>query len=320
MAKDPQKNDQILAKAIAGHLEAAREAAKEGQRRRPLSSDGPLYDRAMSNLDAAESDLLLLAPPEYVVGEIPSLLSKVQRYLKPGDPRRQELERIAQKHGAKDSEHPLRGEERGRIVSAVRGADSEAGRVRRSVDTFRNIVVATTLVMTVLAAGIAVMGFFTPTTIPLCFLPEKSGQTLVVCPTAQSTLGATAQPGLAARDINNAIMRTVARQDLFIVELIGLAAASVAAANAIRVLRSSPDPWRLSVALVALKLPIGALTAFLGVLLMRGQFVPGLGALDTSGQILAWAAVFGYAQGLFTRLVDQQAYSVLDPARDADSN
>jgi hypothetical protein len=51
---------------------------------------------------------------------------------------------------------------------------------------------------------------------------------------------------------------------------------------------------------------------------MRGQFVPGLSALDTSAQILAWALVFGYAQQLFTRLVDQQAHSVLDSVRGAD--
>jgi hypothetical protein len=48
---------------------------------------------------------------------------------------------------------------------------------------------------------------------------------------------------------------------------------------------------------------------------MRGQFVPGLSALDTSAQILAWALVFGYAQQLFTRFVDQQAHSVLDNVR-----
>jgi hypothetical protein len=50
---------------------------------------------------------------------------------------------------------------------------------------------------------------------------------------------------------------------------------------------------------------------------MQGQFVPGLGALDTPGQILAWAAVFGYAQQLFTRYVDQQADTLLDPLRGA---
>ena len=39
-------------------------------------------------------------------------------------------------------------------------------------------------------------------------------------------------------------------------------------------------------------------------------------ALDTSAQILAWALVFGYAQQLFTRLVDQKAHSVLNTVRE----
>ena len=47
------------------------------------------------------------------------------------------------------------------------------------------------------------------------------------------------------------------------------------------------------------------------LLLMRGQFVPGLSNLDTSAQIVAWAVVFGYAQQLFTRLVDERGQAVL---------
>jgi hypothetical protein len=63
-----------------------------------------------------------------------------------------------------------------------------------------------------------------------------------------------------------------------------------------------------------LKLPTGALTAALGLLLMRGEFVAGLTALDSPAQIIAWAIVFGSSQQLFTRLVDQRGQSVLDSA------
>ena len=93
---------------------------------------------------------------------------------------------------------------------------------------------------------------------------------------------------------------------------------AVATAAAIRRIKGSSERYGLPVALAALKLPTGAITAFLGLLLMRGQFVPGLTALDTSAQILAWALVFGYAQQLFTRLVDQQGQTVLDGVRGAD--
>jgi hypothetical protein len=163
------------------------------------------------------------------------------------------------------------------------------------------------------------LGLVSPTTVPLCFEPEKSGQTVVVCPTAQSALLPTGQQaGPVAPDVDDAVKQTAGPWDLFTVEVIGLIAAAVAAAVAIRGIRGSSEPYGLPVALAALKLPTGAVTAFLGLLLMRGQFVPGLSALDTSAQILAWALVFGYAQQLFTRLVDQQAHTVLDTVRGAD--
>ncbi len=66
-------------------------------------------------------------------------------------------------------------------------------------------------------------------------------------------------------------------------------------------IRGTSTPYSLPVALALLKLPTGALTALLGLLLMRGNFVPGLSALDSSAQIIAWAIVFGYAQQLLTR-------------------
>jgi hypothetical protein len=323
-----------LAAAIQEHLAAAREAAEDKRGRLSLTRNGSLLERAISNLDAAEADILQVAPPEYVLGQMPGLLNHVQRHLHQSDPRRVEFERIAQRLGVKDPDHQLAQispeqtleekkrrvtEDCNKIVSAVRGASSAALREQLRVRSFRNVVVATALFMTLLAVGVAVMGFLNPTMIPLCFEPEKSGQTVVVCPTAQSSLLPTGdQAGPAAPDVDDAVRRTAAPVDLFVVEAIGLAAAAVAAAAAIRGIRGSSEPYGLPVALAALKLPSGAMTAVLGLLLMRGQFVPGLTALDTSAQILAWALLFGYGQQLFTRLVDQQAHTVLDSVRGAD--
>jgi hypothetical protein len=118
--------------------------------------------------------------------------------------------------------------------------------------------------------------------------------------------------------VDDQVRETVTPYDLFVVELVGLSAAAIAGAAAIRGIRGSSERYGLPVAMAALKLPTGALTAVLGVLLMRGQFVPGLSALDTSAQIIAWALVFGYAQQAFTRLVDRQGQSVLDSVRDVD--
>lgn len=103
--------------------------------------------------------------------------------------------------------------------------------------------------------------------------------------------------------------------DVPLVLLIGLLAGAVAAAASLRNNRGTALPFKVPVALALLKLPAGALTAFLGIELMRGGFVPGLSALDSSAQIVAWAIVFGSSQQLLTRLVDRQGETVIDAVR-----
>ena len=339
--RDTQENDEVLAKAIDCHLAAARQAARvdplDPHRRLRIFRNGPLIERARSNLDAAEAHLLTLAPDSYILGQMPCLLNHVQCHLPPADARRQEFERIARKLGIKDPDHPLLQkdpdsspaamkatvkDERRKIVNIVRGASSAGLREHIRLRSFRNTVVITAMLMAVLAIGVAVTGFFSPTLIPMCFAPQEAGKVTVVCPTAQSEpfvpTGEQKQPGVPTRDIDAVVEDTAKRRDLIVVELVGLTAAAIATAAAIRRIKGSSERYGLPVALAALKLPTGALTAFLGLLLMRGQFVPGLSALDTSAQILAWALVFGYAQQLFTRLVDQQGQTVLDNVRGAD--
>jgi hypothetical protein len=382
MAEDSRKtdesrqNDAILADAICIHLEAARQAAKRAKldpsKWFRIPRGGPLIERAKSNLDAAEALLLNIAPAGYVLGQMPCLLRHVRCHLPPSDPARQEFERIAQRLGIKDPDHPLLQKtpvikgpkhpllrkvlgiknpdhplpqnaedqdlaeqkrivevERGKIVTTVRAASSAGLREQIRLRSFRNVVVVTAGLMTLLAIGVALTGFFWRTLVPLCFAPEEAGITTVVCPTAQSEPfipegqqqqgdGGQQQDNVEVEDIDNVTERTAKPADLMVVELVGLTAAAIAAAAAIRRIKGSSERYGLPVALAALKLPTGAITAFLGLLLMRGQFVPGLTALDTSAQILAWALVFGYAQQLFTRFVDQQGQTVLDNIRGAD--
>jgi hypothetical protein len=322
---DPRLREHPLARAVMGHLNSARTAAHKGAGRWALLS-GSLIERARSNIDAAEASLLRLSPPHFLRGQMPNLLHHVQRHLDPADPRRLEFERIAARlqinqapagdAPAPPPESELSEDDRSRIIGAVRAASSESLREQQRVRSFRNVLMLTAAAMSVIAAGFAVIGFVAPQTVPLCFHLEQSGGTVIVCPTDQSELPFTnggAGPTTAA--IDAAIRNTAQRQDLLVVEVIGLAAAAVSAAAALRVLRGSSEPYGLPVALALLKLPLGAMTALLGLLLMRGQFVPGLSALDTSAQIIAWALVFGYAQQLFTQLIDRQANTVLGGVR-----
>jgi hypothetical protein len=219
----------------------------------------------------------------------------VREHLPARDPRRAQLEAIVRSAAEDGLPQPRRGA----VIAAAREANAEARREVTRVRSFRNVLLVTFAILTVAAIGVAVLGVVQPTAVPLCFQPDGK----VVCPTGESPAG---------DDVDAVIAATVSPWDLALVELMGLLAAAVAAAFALRGIRGTTTPYGLPVALALLKLPTGALTAVLGLLLMRGQFVPGLSALDSSAQVLAWAIVFGYAQQLFTRLVDTQAQVVLD--------
>jgi hypothetical protein len=322
-----------LLAAIDQHLAAARQAAKRTTHSFGRRRDSALLQRAISNLDAAQADLLQMAPASYVLGQVPSLLNEVQRHLTRSDPRRQEFERIATVLGMHPPDRapvpgppPLTAQERtaivelerNKIVSIARGANSAALREQLRVRSFRAVLMVSAGVMALLAVLLGLLGWVSPSSLALCFQPEQNSQVVVICPTGQSGVAAVDPAGAPVQpQIDALVHRTVRPADIAVVELVGLIAASIASAAALRRIRGSSEPHGLPVALALLKLPTGALTAVLGLLLMRGEFVPGLTALDTSGQIIAWSIVFGYAQQLFTRFVDQQADSVLNEVRGA---
>ena len=204
---------------------------------------------------------------------------------------------------------------------------SAALRERVRLRSFRNVVVVTGVLMTLLAIIVALAGVFNPTLIPLCFAPEEAGQALVVCPTAQSAPFSTAaqpnttppQPGAPRmrEDIDDAIKATASPQDLIVVELVGLTAAAIATAAAIRRIKGSSERYGLPVALAVLRLQRAqSLLSSASCSCVADSDRP-----QRAGHLRpnpSWALVSGYAQQLFTRLVDQQGQAVLDNVRGAD--
>ena len=140
---------------------------------------GARMQAAIQNLDAAETDLLQAAPTYYLLGQMPSVINDVQRHLKPQDARRREVENIFK--AVKASESPQKQRvtpdprfaileaERTKIVSALRGARSASLREQIRLRSFRNLIVATTLGMTVVALMLGIIGWRDPAAIPLCF-------------------------------------------------------------------------------------------------------------------------------------------------------
>lgn len=285
----PAPGSALLAESITRHLDAAREAAS-GEDERGLVTKlvatvrGSGVARTLGNLDAVEVDLLRLASPEYIRGQLPSLQAHVNRFLAKDDPRRISVSKLVAEFQRRRG--PIEPFERDMLLAAYHAASSQRQRELVRVRSFRNVILGAAFLLGLVAVGLGILGAARPDAMPLCFEPEGTQ----VCPLGPNPTSS----------------------DIWLIEIVGLISASVAGAFTLRHIRGTSTPYSLPVALTLLKLPSGALTAVLGLLLMRGAFVPGLSALDSDAQIISWAIVFGYAQQLFTRLVDDQASTVLD--------
>ncbi|MGZ4549700.1 MAG: hypothetical protein ACXVF0_09375 [Blastococcus sp.] len=287
--------------AARAHLQIARDAAIG-----TAGAHGARMERAVGHLDAAEALLLRRSPDDYLRGELPWLLAHVRAHLAPAHPQRVYVQDLTTAR-TDDDTAPITGAERNALVEAARAASWAERRESRRLRSFRTAVALTAVALLLLAAGIGVVGAVRPQWMPLCFAPQ--GENAIVCPIGtQSTGTGTA----TTAQIAEVTARTVHSADIAIVMLIGLAGAAVTGAAALRRLRGTSTPFAVPATLLVLKLPTGALTAFLGLILLHGNFVPGLSALDSSDQILAWALLFGAAQQLLTGLVDKKAQSVLD--------
>jgi hypothetical protein len=292
-----------VADQVRRHLEVARSAAVDGARsplgRRLMhATNSADFERIAGNLDAAEAELLRIAPESFVRGQVRVLVAKVRR-LPLGDARRTAVEELARRPRGEE----LSEADRSALISAIRAANADTRRDLVRVRSLRNVLAATTVLMTLLAIALAVVGYLRPDMITLCYVPGNA----VICPTNSTSV----QFEEPTQTLDDTIRTTASPYDIAVVELAGLLGAALAAVMAIRRFPGKSIPYNPVLLLGVLKLPTGALTAVLGLLLIRGQFIPGFAALDTTGQILAWAVVLGFGQQLFTRPVDDQVLKVL---------
>ncbi|MEE4495921.1 hypothetical protein PWJ43_37750 [Streptomyces sp. BE230] len=246
--------------------------------------------------------------PQEMSPYVASLKAVVSEHLSAGDVRRKSVDRI---------QSITTGEDLVRLTEAVEAAQSVALRERLRAASFVRIVYCVAGFLLLLATAVAVLTSIWPQAVPMCFNPDRSIDAVgtrspvpyrVVCAT-----GSDDSPSFNDLDENFDVVTSWG--DYVVIEVIGLVAAGVAAASALRKIRGTSTPYPVPVAAALLKLPAGALTAVLGLLLMRGNFVPGLSALDSSAQIIAWAVVFGYSQELLTKFVDRRGQMVLDAVR-----
>ncbi|MCI2421574.1 hypothetical protein MOQ72_29490 [Saccharopolyspora sp. K220] len=295
-----------LAASARNHLKCAQNDV--GRTRWPRRAHG--VDSGLAHIHDAHLLVLRMVSLEDLHGMLPDLLMLIEENLPSGDRRRLSVERIFKSSEGGRLTHS----QRQTVIDAVREAYRVQQREVVRERSFAQLVWWWTFGLLCLAITIAIVAAINQKLLPICFGPtlnvpatqlpvEPPRELIVVCPLGQHRFEG---------NLDESFELAASRGDYVVVEAIGFLAAAVTAAAALHQLRGSPTASNVPLALASLKLPAGALTAILGLLLMRGEFVPGLTSLDSSAQIIGWAVIFGAAQHLFTKVVDARGREVME--------
>ncbi len=287
------------ARTARASLDAAERAAQGKETSWNRVSDwwnGYIVETAYRQLHAARVQLVNVYDRPDVDAEIPRAVARAQNCFQVDDPRRLALSSFE----GKDLQT-----RRAMLKRLVEAGYEDADEKFKRVRSFRNITLLAAAGLVLVVVWTVVVIARDPALMPFCFQksPGPGVPTgALSCPSSAEAFGPQAT-------------------DIQIVALAGLIGGAFSAAYSLRTLRGTSSPYDAPVALAVLKPPFGALTAIVGLLLIQGGFVPGLSDLDSQGQIVAYALLFGVAQQAFTRFVDQKAQSILDglPAKDAEA-
>jgi hypothetical protein len=181
-------------------------------------------------------------------------------------------------------------EDRQTIAAALQASLELADDEHRNLRDWRNRLLRVALLAFVVLAITVAVGALRPDMVPLC---SPAGSDPVLCPGGS----ATASSG-----------------DVGTVAFLGALGGALAAVIAMR--RASPgtSPYRITPALSLVRVPLGGLTAVVGVLLVQSGDVPGV-ALATASQLAVFALLFGFSQELVTRLLESRARGVQDATK-----
>ncbi|MFI9564466.1 hypothetical protein [Streptomyces rishiriensis] len=292
-AKSPAEQCQRK-ETLEGISRQLEEAGNAITARRRLFSGAAALERTWANVRATDVMLLALCADEDLRSRSADVLSHVQQHLRPGNPLRVRTEAVEKRLEIKN---PGPGD-RELLVLALSASydalDAEFSRVRSLSIILR---IATFFVL-LGAGGLAAWGWSCPHSLNMCFIPKSGGP--IACPS-----------GEIFPKPHHVPSRYAQRDDVLVIEAAGLAGAALTVIASLRRIQGTSTPYMLPLSAALLKFPTGALTAFIGVLLIKGAFIPGLSALDSSSQIMAWAVIFGAAQHLVTRFVDARARETL---------
>ncbi|MGP3637687.1 hypothetical protein ACTU45_30840 [Streptomyces sp. 24-1644] len=289
----PDADKKLAAKANC-LLEAARDAAERKSRHL-----GSAKDLALVSIHETELIILEITPNKELKWWGPVVLAKGIQHLDAADPRL----RILQEH-LRSNRNELEANYRELAVGVLHAANhAEEWEISR-VRGFRNALLLASAIMSIIVVLFIISGYSTPGALAdkLCFAPpnlENPKEKLMTCPLEEGS------------------QRDVSPQggDVMLVASLGAGAAALAGAVALHSIRGLAVPYMVPMSLLLLRIPVGALSAILGLVLIHGEFIPGLTALDHRGQIAAWAIAFGIGQEALTRMLDKRGNTLMEGVR-----
>ncbi len=262
---------------------------------------GVEQETAWLALHAAETHLTLARSEGTLRAEIPALIAKVDTfYSTSSQPGRGWTETLTEEKTAHSINRDTLREIKRSLYAA---SDKNFERMR----SFRNILAAATLIIIVATAGMAaVPGVVNKDWLPLCPAPVTEQATQ----TTERKEDKADKPSTSSMPAPACPIDTVWK-----VELLGAIGGLVTALTVLQGLRGYRQPYNLPFVQALLKIPAGALTAFVGVIIVQsGAF--GIDAV-TGPKMAAYIILFGAAQELVTRLIDQKARTIIEAASPA---
>ncbi|MEU7576285.1 hypothetical protein AB0B50_01585 [Streptomyces sp. NPDC041068] len=235
--------------------------------------NGLAYEGTLTSLHAAEVAIIKLSQPARAWTQIDAVLA-LAGPLCQRDPRLALVEELKRKDWPGDERVPW-------AVAALLEA-AYAVQEERAVRSrnFRNRLIRAGSVLTLLLVVTVTVAWHSAGAIPVC----TSG-----CPDRE-------EPGL---------------REVGLVMLLGMLGAATHVAGRLQKMGGSWNPYNLPFYQELIKLPIGALTAVIGLLLVDTEWLPMTEAPDSWHDVMASAVVFGLAQIALTRSIDQRAEKIL---------
>jgi hypothetical protein len=280
-ALPPAPATEVARKAAAVSLEivdaALRSADNKWWRSGASWWSGWHIERAWRALHEAE--IYLAAADPDLPAKIPGLRARVRMYLDETDPRRQAMEQPEP--------------DKAMVIDALRAAFDASDDSHAAARALRNKLIVISLALLVLNTALGLIGILKPGLVPTC-MPPNMAVSQALCPTGSATPSG---------------------WDVWMVQLFGALGATISVV--LLLIRRRPDlsPYVLVGYQALVKILLGAALSVVGLLALGAGLVSGIVYVGSQAALLLWAVLFGYAQQVGTRLLDNYADRLMDEVR-----